>query len=171
MTATPITLTADAGWTDTDQHRTPLHRPFVSADLDPERLVVQYWQDADANLAAKVYFGPHAEGPPGHAHGGSIASVLDEAMGGNCYLHGHAVLAGTLTVRYRAPLPLRTIATVRSRIDRTEGRKVIATGTVHGPDGTLYAEGEGIFVVMRPELQQLIADEARKEGRSFGDAY
>lgn len=171
MTDTPIELTPEPGWKDMDQERPPLNRRFVSADADPDRFRVRYWMDEDGNLAAKVYFGPNCEGPPGHAHGGSVASVLDETMGGNCWLHGYAALAGTLTIRYRAPFPLRTVATVRSRVTKVEGRKVFAEGTIHGADGKLHAEGEGIFVVMRDEVQQMMHAEATKEGRTFGDAY
>ncbi len=171
MTDYPPEMGAEPGWTEIDQHRPPLNRRFVSADADPKRFRVRYWKDADGNLAAKVRFGPNCEGPPGHAHGGSLASVLDEAMGGNSWLHGHAALAGTLTIKYRAPFPLETVATVTSKIERVEGRKVFTSGAIRSADGTLHAEGEGIFVVMREDVQQMLAAEARKDGRAFGDAY
>ena len=40
----------------------------------------------DRSLRAKVLFGPGTQGPPGHAHGGSMAAVLDEAMGGAAWM-------------------------------------------------------------------------------------
>lgn len=165
-----VRLVAEPGWVETAQNQAPLDRPFVSGDGDSQRFQVRYWRDADGNLCAKVYFGPHCEGPPGHAHGGSLASVLDETMGGNCWMHGYSALAGTLTIRYRAPFPLGQIATVRSAITKVEGRKIFASGTIHGEDGRLHTEGEGIFIVMREELAEQIAEEARKAGRTFGHA-
>lgn len=166
-----IDLSGESDWTDMEQFRAPLARPFVSADPDPERFRVRYYTDPLGNLAARAWFGPHCEGPPGHAHGGSVAAVLDEAMGGNCWVQGHAVLAGTLTIKYRRPLPLGSVVTVRTAVDRVEGRKVFAVGRLLDASGAVVAEGEGTFIVMREELQGTLDAEARKAGRTFGSAY
>ncbi len=140
-------------------------RSFVSGDPDGERIRIRYFRDGDAGMmVAKVWFGPDAEGPPGHAHGGSQAAVLDEAMGGNAWLQGHPVLAGTLTIRYRRPLPLGTVVTVRTDIASVDGRKVVTSATLEDEDG-VYCEGEGVFIVMKDALRERLFEEAQKEGR------
>lgn len=166
-------LSPDPSWVLKDIGRDGRrNRSFVSGDPYGSRLRVRYYWDpvADARVA-KVWFGPDAEGPPGHAHGGSVAAVLDEAMGTNAWLRGHHVLAGTLTIRYRRPVPLGVVHVVRTSIARIEGRKIFAEGTIEGPDGAVVAEGEGLFIEMKPELRAAMKDAADRTGRVTPDAY
>jgi len=46
------------------------------------------------------------EGPPSHAHGGIIATILDEAMGKVSKLRGIIAVTGTMQVNYIRPVPL-----------------------------------------------------------------
>lgn len=121
-------------------------RSFVSGEPEGERLRVRYYTDEHGRVAARAWFGPGAEGPPGHAHGGSIAAVLDEAMGIAVWMAGHPVVAARLETDFRRMLPLGTVTSVRTEVRSSEGRKVRATARLHGPDGTLHAEGEAVFV-------------------------
>ena len=57
-------------------------RSFVSGKPQSGLLRVHYFErQGDDAIVGRAWFGPGAAGPPGHAHGGSIAAVLDEAMG------------------------------------------------------------------------------------------
>ena len=120
-------------------------RSFVSGDPDGDRLRVRYYCRGTA-LLTKVWFGAEAEGPPGHAHGGAMAAVLDEAMGFAAWLAGHPVVAARLTTDFRRMLPLGTVCTVETEVDTAEGRKVRVRGRLLGPEGTVHAEGEALFV-------------------------
>ncbi|HMV69272.1 MAG TPA: PaaI family thioesterase, partial [Myxococcota bacterium] len=112
------------------------------------------------------------EGPIHHAHGGSLAAVLDEAMGSACWIQGHRVLAGTLTIRYRRPVPLGSVALVRTEVVGVDGRKVTTRGAIADPGGGVYVEAEGTFVRMRPEQEQAFLDAARERGDyAMPDAY
>jgi len=54
---------------------------FTKPD-ETDRLEIQYWMCKDRNeVYGLCYFGQNCEGPPAHAHGGSIGTVLDEALG------------------------------------------------------------------------------------------
>lgn len=145
--------TPEPGWEPRPRSRyNSRGRSFVSGERDGDRLRVRYYRDVAANLlVAKVWFGPAAEGPPGHAHGGSIAAVLDEVMGGCAWLRGHTVVAGKLEVSFKVMLPLGTVVRVRTAVEVVSGRKVRVTGALVGPDGTVYAEGAGLFVELPPE--------------------
>lgn len=124
-----------------------LTRSFVSGDPDGDRLRVRYYRRvADGSLIARVWFGPGAEGPPGHVHGGAMAAVLDEAMGASAWLAGHAVLAASITIQFRAMLPLGSIVTVEAGVTNVDGRKVTTRGRMLGADGVTRAEGEGLFI-------------------------
>lgn len=124
-----------------------LTRSFVSGEPDGERLRVRYYRRVtDESLIARVWFGPGAEGPPGHVHGGAMAAVLDEAMGASAWLAGHAVVAAKITIQFRAMLPIGSIVTVEAGVANVDGRKVTTRGRLFGADGVTRAEGEGLFI-------------------------
>ena len=160
------------GWTETPLPPDRKNNSFVSGRPDGDVLRVRYYLDqATGQRVARAWFGPGAEGPPGMAHGGSLAAVLDEAMGNNCWIQGYKVLAGTLTIRYRQSLPLGSTAVVRTRIERVDGRKVHTWGGVFAPDGALCTEAEGIFIQLTAEQQAAFAEAASRHDYTMPDAY
>lgn len=135
---------------------------FVSGDPHGDRIRVRYFRDDTGALRGKVWFGPGTQGPPGHAHGGSIASVLDEAMGGATWLGGHPAVALELTSRFRNMIPLGTVATLKAEITETDGRKVRTKCTIEGLDGLVFAEGEALFLALDPARLGDLAERASK---------
>lgn len=112
----------------------------------------------DGSIVGRAWFGPGAQGPPGSAHGGSIVSVLDEAMGACCWLAGHRVVAARLTTNFRNRLPLGTDALFEASIVEISGRKITARSRLTGPGGKLFAEADGLFIELTPEQFQDIVD-------------
>jgi len=144
----PAELTAEDGWQALDiTAPMGMGRSFVSGEPDGDRLRVRYFKRrADGALVGKAWFGPGAEGPPGHAHGGSLAAVLDETMGGACFLAGHIVLAGRLTTEFKRMVPLGSVARLEAWVEAVDGRKVTARSRLVLPDGQDAAVGQGLFV-------------------------
>lgn len=144
----PPELEAEPGWSDIPfSEMVKELKSFVSGDPYGNRLRVRYYyRDSDRALAGKVWFGPGAQGPPGHAHGGSMAAVLDEAMGAAAMIAGHMVLAAKLTVRFRRMLPIGTVAYLEALVDEVRGKKIHILGRLYLPEGTVFAEAEGLFV-------------------------
>ena len=130
-----------------------LEDSFVSGDSSRRRLSIHYFRTGpDRSLRAKVLFGPGTQGPPGHAHGGSMAAVLDEAMGGAAWMQGHPVVAAELTTRFKVMLPLGTRCIVEARVGHVDGRKVRVVGKLRQSDGDIiYAEGEALFIALDPK--------------------
>ena len=95
-------LGPEPGWIEFEQTKVG-ERTFASGE---DRIELRLYADGDG-LSGKVWFGPEAEGPPGHAHGGSIATVLDQAMGHCAWYKGHPCVAGQFTVQFRSMAPLR----------------------------------------------------------------
>ena len=119
---------------------------FVSGDPDGPRLRVAYFQRPDGALTARAWFGRGAEGPPGHAHGGSVAAVLDEAMGAAAWSGGYPSIAARIEVDFRLPVPLGIDAVVEMEVERVEGRKVTTRARLLDADGRVLAESSGLFV-------------------------
>lgn len=127
-------------------------RPFITSHENRSLLRLSYFvREKDGALAGKAWFGPGAEGPPNHAHGGSIAGVFDEIMGASAWLAGHAVLAARVTAQFRQPVPLRKIIQYEAKVTAVEGKKIMTVCSLHDGKTALYAEGEGIFIQIRPE--------------------
>ena len=144
---TPPEVVPEPGWTPLEPPRLEGGRgSFVSGDPTGERLRVRYFRrPEDRRLVGKAWFGPGAEGPPGHAHGGSIAAVLDEAMGAAAWTAGHIVVAVRLDTSFQRMLPLGTDATLEAWVDRVEGIKAFARGHILDDEGPTV-EAEGIFI-------------------------
>jgi len=74
---------------------------FVCGRENPHGIGVQWWVREDGTVYARVTFREAQQGPPGHAHGGALAAVLDEASereGRKIYTEGRILLPdGTVT--------------------------------------------------------------------------
>ena len=92
--------------------------------------------------------------PPGFAHGGVSAMLLDEMMGWACYAAGMPAMTISLEVRYRGPVPIEAPLLLRSRITATEDRKlsVEARMCAEADPETVLVSGTGVFVA--PDLDQ-----------------
>ena len=137
----PSTFATPDGW---ERFELPAERSFVHGDTG-DRLRIAYFHRG-ATLRALVWFGPGAQGPPGYAHGGAIAAVLDEALGIAAWAAGHPVLAVRLVTEFRRMLPLGTTCAVETNVEAVEGRKVRVSGRLVGEAGTIYAEAESVLV-------------------------
>jgi acyl-coenzyme A thioesterase PaaI-like protein len=124
---------------------------FVSGDQTGNRFRMKYFRDRQSHLVARVWFGPVTEGPPDHAHGGSIAAVLDEVLGLAAWAAGHRVVVGNLNVSFRNLLPIKTVVQVNTRIVAVQGRKVRVQGDVCSLDGTIYATGDCLCIKIKPQ--------------------
>ena len=121
---------------------------FVSGDRTGNRFRMSYFRDQEQHLVARVWFGPVTEGPPDHAHGGSIAAVLDEVLGLAAWADGHKVVVGNLNVSFRQLLPIQTVVQVNTKIVSVQGRKIMVHGEVCSLDGTIYATGECLCITL-----------------------
>ena len=98
-------------------------------------------------MVIDVSLRPLFAGYPGIAHGGVVATMLDEAIG----MHAFGVLGveaptAHLNISYRAPVPTETPIQVRGRGNR-EGRRVHSTAEVTDEEGTVLASAEAVLVV------------------------
>lgn len=151
----------DVGWSSINDDAIHLitKNSFVSGDAQSTRIRAAYFfRDVDSAVVGRAWFGPGAEGPPRHAHGGSMAALLDEVMGFACWLKGHRVLAKKIEISFLRSLPLDTVVTFEGAIVAVDGRSITSAGKLVLPNGDVCAEGRGVFVEVSVErLSRMLA--------------
>ncbi|HOX29498.1 MAG TPA: hotdog fold domain-containing protein [bacterium] len=124
-------------------------RSFVSGEPEGDRIRVRYYfRESDGHFFSSLSFGSGAEGPPGHAHGGGICAVLDEAMGAVSWLNGNKAVSARLTVQFRKMIPLGERMIVETWVDSVNRRKVNVGGKIFDFDDEVYADAAALFVVI-----------------------
>lgn len=87
------------------------------------------------------------------AHGGLMATLLDEALGTPVFVQSPAGCAtAELSVTYERPLPIPAVVLCRSWVDKAEGRKIWIKGTIEDGNGLVFARGQSLFVKFRERL-------------------
>jgi uncharacterized protein (TIGR00369 family) len=86
------------------------------------------------------------EGPPGHVHGGIIATLLDETMSKAVRMHGVVAVTRHLEVDYLRPIPSTTKIRVEAKRTHSDGRKQFVQGQILNADGQVLARGKGLFI-------------------------
>jgi acyl-coenzyme A thioesterase PaaI-like protein len=89
-------------------------------------------------------------GPPAHAHGGIIATILDEAMGKVNRLHGIVALTSTMDVTYLKPVPLFKPLVVEGWETRVRGRQHYRAAEIRSADCMVLASSKGKFIEIDP---------------------
>ena len=124
----------------------PIHS-FLHGGPEADRVQLSYFAIPEQeHILARVAFGTHSEGPPGHVHGGCQASVLDEVMGLVTWYMGHHCLSGRLCFDYRRPIPVGSRLTAEGWIERIEDKKVYTAGKLFDDKGRTYTTSSGIFI-------------------------
>ena len=108
------------------------------------------------------------QGPPGHAHGGIIATILDEAMGKVNKLRSVVALTKKMELEYLRPVPLGTPLKVVGKEEYVEGRKHINVAEIQDAKGEVLARGVGLFIAIDPLklfAKHLNAEDRRSDSR------
>jgi len=78
---------------------------FACGKNNPEGMRLKFTYDEERDcFVCRFRLGKRYTGPPGHAHGGIIATILDEAMGKVNKLRHVVALTSHITVDYLKPV-------------------------------------------------------------------
>ena len=139
------------------------HDCFACSPKNASGLQMQFFTN-DKAVFARVTIPDHLCGWNNVAHGGVIATILDETMGwATMYLLECISLTETLTVDYKKPVKISTALEVESRIRELQGkREAIVEGVLTTADDTICATATGSFKTFSPAVAKRlkIADEA-----------
>lgn len=91
------------------------------------------------------------QGPPGHAHGGIIATILDEAMGKVNKLRSVIALTSSMQIEYLKPVPLGKQLLVEGTEQNIDGRRHMNAAEIRNEAGEVLARSTGVFIAFDPE--------------------
>jgi acyl-coenzyme A thioesterase PaaI-like protein len=88
------------------------------------------------------------QGPPGQAHGGILATALDEAMAMAVWSQGIRAATRSLQVELLAPTPIGVFLRVEARLESREASKVWAVASARevGEGARTVAEARALFI-------------------------
>src|SRR2546422_9443419 len=109
------------------------------------------YAEARDRFVCRFRLGRRYTGPPGHAHGGIIATILDEAMGKVNRLRHVVALTSRITVDYLKPVPLNKSLRVESREVSVRGRRHINMAEILNQKGEVPARSRGLFIAIDPK--------------------
>ena len=122
----------------------PARLCFGCGEANPHGLGMHF-QLEGGRATAEFTIQPQFQGYPGQAHGGVVATMLDEAMSWAVYANGAWSMTARLTMRFRAAIPLGEPIAVAGWLVRDRGRFLELRSELRDRAGTLLAEAEGLF--------------------------
>jgi uncharacterized protein (TIGR00369 family) len=125
---------------------------FACGPDNPEGMHLQFTLD-EANRTFVCHFNlpRRYTGPPGHCHGGIIATILDDAMGKVNKLRNVIAVTKEMSVEYLKPVPLETPLRVEGREVAVHGRQHVNMAEIFNEAGDILARSKGIFIAIDPE--------------------
>lgn len=137
---------------DTPYLRLQKNNCFGCGKNNPQGMHLNFAYDEKQNgFACRFRLSKRYTGPPGHAHGGIIATILDEAMGKVNKLRHVIALTSQITVDYLKPVPLNKLLRVESREVRVRGRRHINMAEILNSKNEVLARSRGLFIAIDPQ--------------------
>lgn len=105
------------------------------------------------SVTAEFTVTPDHQGAPGLAHGGVLASALDETLGALNWMMHVISVTGRLETDYVRPVPVDTVLHLDARVKAVDGRKIYcsATGRIGGPEGPVAVHADALFIEVKVE--------------------
>ncbi|KIF71853.1 thioesterase [Streptomyces sp. AcH 505] len=124
---------------------------FGCGDQQPHGLHLQARAGEGVSLTAEFTVGAAHQGAPGLAHGGVLATALDETLGALGWLLRVVAVTGKLQTEYLRPVPVGTVLFLEAEVTAVHGRKIYstATGRIGGPDGRVAVRADALFVEVK----------------------
>ncbi len=131
------------------KHR--LNHCFGCGRDNPDGMRLKFFIDGDTRRTfCKFKLTRRYQGPPGHAHGGIIATILDEAMGKVNKFRNVLALTKQMDVEYVKPVPLGKTLTVIGHESHVRGRRHVNVAEITNEAGEVLARGKGLFIAIDP---------------------
>jgi uncharacterized protein (TIGR00369 family) len=127
----------------------PANKCFGCGGDNTGGMKLTFEQDnVNRKIVGRFVLGERYQGGAGFAHGGIIATLLDEAMGKVCRFREVRAVTAELTVEYLKPVTVLSEIVVEGRETEQKGRNLFMTGEIRNEAGEVLARGKGRFVVI-----------------------
>src|SRR5437764_8761435 len=136
---------------ETAYHRMQRNYCFACGQDNPNGMRLKFILDEERQtFVCRFRLSKRYTGPPGHCHGGIIATILDDAMSKLNKLRDLIAATSRMTVEYRRPVPLNKKLKVESREISKRGRRLTRVAEIIDEKGTVLARSRGVFVIIDP---------------------
>jgi acyl-coenzyme A thioesterase PaaI-like protein len=133
--------------------RIPPNYCFVCGKDNPDGLHLHFEFDPKRkSVECRLKLPARYQGATGFAHGGIIATLLDEAMAKVNGLQGVRAVTLTLRASYRKVVPVEKPLLLRGWHTARRGRKIYLRAQLLDSNHNLLAEGRGLFLQITGEL-------------------
>lgn len=127
----------------------PANKCFGCGGANDAGMKLTFEQDnAKRKIVGRFILGEAYQGGGGMAHGGIIATLLDEAMGKVCRFREVRAVTAELTVQYLKPVKVDQEIIVEGFETEQKGRNLFLAGEIRNNAGEVLARGSGRFVVI-----------------------
>ncbi|MFD5558965.1 PaaI family thioesterase [Streptomyces sp. NPDC127068] len=153
---------------------------FGCGEEQPHGLHLAARAQDGVRVTAEFTVRPVHQGAPGLAHGGVLATALDETLGSLNWLLRVIAVTGRLETDYLLPVPVDTVLHLDAEVVAVAGRKIYSrvSGRIGGPEGPEAVRARALFIEVkvdhfidngRPEeIQAAMSDpDARRRTRAF----
>lgn len=153
-------------------HKIPRNYCFGCGVDNKEGMRLKFvYNEERQSMVARVRLSSRFTGPPGHAHGGVIATVLDEAMGKVMKIHNVIALTSRIEIQYLKPVPLQQTLIAEGKSESHSGRHYWTVGEIRNEQGDVLARSKGLFVAIDPmeKFGKHLEKMLKRVGKNFKD--
>jgi len=127
----------------------PANQCFGCGGANDDGMKLTFVQDNEKRrIVGRFVLGERYQGGGGMAHGGIIATLLDEAMGKVCRFREVRAVTAELAVEYLKPVRVREEIVVEGWETEQKGRNFFHVGEIRTAAGDVLARGKGRFVII-----------------------
>jgi acyl-coenzyme A thioesterase PaaI-like protein len=124
---------------------------FGCGDGQPHGLHLAARAEEGVRVTAEFTVREAHQGAPGLAHGGVLATALDETLGSLNWLLRVIAVTGRLETDFARPVPVSTVLHLEAEVTAVAGRKIYsrATGRIGGPEGPVAVRAQALFIEVK----------------------
>ena len=127
----------------------PANRCFGCGGANEAGMKLTFEQDnGKRRIVGRFVLGERYQGGGGMAHGGIIATLLDEVMGKVCRFREVRAVTAELNVEYLKPVNVENEIVVEGWETEQKGRNLFHVGEIRNVAGDVLARGKGRFVII-----------------------
>jgi uncharacterized protein (TIGR00369 family) len=127
----------------------PTNRCFGCGGANGAGMKLTFEQDNEKRrIVGRFVLGERYQGGGGMAHGGIIATLLDEVMGKVCRFREVRAVTAELNVEYLKPVNVENEIVVEGWETEQKGRNLFHVGEIRNVSGDVLARGKGRFVII-----------------------